>query len=114
MFGQLGQLTSLLKNAGKIKQGMQDMNVRLAEARYVGESGGGQVSATVDGRGEIIALKINPAMLQGNDIELAEDLIVAAIRESIRRSREGLQKEMEQATGGLDLGDITKLIGGQP
>ena len=61
MLGNLGQLASLLRNAGQIKENMQGMQERLKAARYVGEAGGGQVRATVDGRGEIVELKLEPA-----------------------------------------------------
>jgi DNA-binding YbaB/EbfC family protein len=95
MFGQLGQLTKLLKNAGKIKQDAAAMHERLKAARFQADAGGGQVQATCDGRGELISLKVQPALVQAGDAELLEDLITAAVREATRRSREGAKKEME-------------------
>jgi hypothetical protein len=111
MLGNLGQLASLLKNAAQIKQNMQEMQERLKTARYVGEAGGGQVHATVDGRGELVALKIEPAAAQTDDLEMLEDLICAAVRDAAAKSREAVQKEMEAATGGLDLGGMTEMLG---
>lgn len=109
MLGSLGQLAGLLKNAGKIRENMQGMQSRLASARFVGEAAGGQAAATVDGRGELISLKLEPGLLNG-DKELLEDLVVAAVNDAVRRSREALQKEMEQMTGGLGLGDLSGLL----
>ena len=112
MLGNIGQLASLLKNAGQIKENMQGMQERLAAARYVGESGGGQVSATVDGKGELVQIKLEPATVEAGDIELLEDLICAAVRDAIVKSREAVQKEMQAATGGMDLGGMMDMLGG--
>jgi nucleoid-associated protein EbfC len=110
MFGNLGQMASLLKNAGAIKENLSRMNERLAAARYVGDAGGGQVRATVDGRGDVVALKIDPAILSAGDVEFVEDLAVAALRAAIAMSRSGLQHEMEAATGGMKLDGLTDLL----
>ena len=113
MLGNLGQLASLLKNAGQIKENMRAMQERLQAARYVGEAGGGQVHATVDGRGELVRIKLEPATVAGGDAELLEDLICAAVRDATAKSREGVQKEMQAATGGMDLGNMMDMLGGQ-
>jgi DNA-binding YbaB/EbfC family protein len=111
MFGNLGQFASLLKNAGQIKENMKGMQERLAAARYVGEAGGGQVRATVDGKGELVEIKLDPATVQGGDIELLEDLICASVREAVSKSREAAQKEMQAATGGMDLQGMMDMLG---
>jgi len=112
MFGNLGQLAGLLKNAGQIKQNMQGMQERLKAARYAGEAGGGQVSATVDGRGELVAIKLDPSVVKSGDVELLEDLICASVRDAVSKSREAAQKEMEAATGGMNLGGMMDMLGG--
>lgn len=111
MFGQLGQLAGLLRNAGKITQNVKEMNERLAAARFVGEAGGGQVRATVDGRAELVGLRFDPALLATGDAELVEELTLAAVRDAAGRSRAAMQQEMAAMTGGLDLGDVGKLLG---
>ena len=111
MLGNLGQLAGLLKNAGQIKENMKGMQERLAAARYVGEAGGGQVRATVDGKGELIEIKLEPATVQAGDIELLEDLICASVREAMTKSREAVQEEMRAATGGMDLGGMMDMLG---
>jgi DNA-binding YbaB/EbfC family protein len=98
MFGQLGhlgQLTKLLKNAGKIKADVAALHERLKAARFEADAGGGQVHATCDGRGELVGIRIAPALVSTGDAEMVEDLIVAAVREATRRSREGAKAEME-------------------
>ena len=113
MFGQFGQLANLMKNAGKISQGMKEMNERLAATRYVGQAGAEQVTATVDGRGDLVAVKIDPQLVESRDVEMLEDLIVAAAAAAVAKSREAMQAEMSAATGGLDLGEVSKMLGGQ-
>ncbi len=112
MFGNLGQLASLLKNAGQMKQNMQAMQERLAAARFVGEAGGGQVQATVNGKGEVINCKIDPALVQAGDVEMIEDLVAAAFRDASQRTREAAQKEMQELTGGMGLPGMDELLGG--
>lgn len=114
MFGNLGQLMNILKNAGAIKQGMQEMNARLEAARFVGEAGGGQVKATADGTGNLVSVKIEPALVQSGDVEMIEDLTCAAVREATKRSREAAQQEMAQMAGGLGLPGMDNLMGGGP
>jgi DNA-binding YbaB/EbfC family protein len=111
MLGNLGQLANLLKNAGQIKENMQGMQERLKTARHVGEAGGGQVRATVDGRGELVEIKLEPASVEAGDVELLEDLICAAVRDAVSKSREAVQKEMEAATGGMNLGGMMDMLG---
>ena len=111
MLGNLGQIAHLLKNAGQIKENMKGLQERLAAARYVGEAGGGQVRATVDGKGELVEIKFDPATVQTGDIELLEDLVCASVRDAVTKSREGVQKEMQQATGGMDLQGMMDMLG---
>ena len=112
MFGNFGQIANLLKNAGQIKENMQAMQQRLAAARFVGEAGGGQVRATMDGKLELIELKIEPALVSTGDVEMLEELTCAALRDALAKSREAAQKELQAATGGLDLQGMMNMLGG--
>lgn len=113
MFGNLSQIAGLLKNAGQIKENMKLAQERLSAARFQGDAGGGQVRATVDGKGEPISLKIEPTLLASQDAEMIEDLTVAAFRNAIRVSREGAIKEMQSAAGGVDLSGLMDMMGGK-
>jgi hypothetical protein len=112
MLGNLGQLAGLLKNAGQIKQNMEAMQERLAAARFTGEAGAGQVRATVDGRGDLVSIKLDPALVQAGDVEIIEDLTCAAVRDAVGRSRAAAQKELQEITGGLGLPGMGDLLGG--
>jgi DNA-binding YbaB/EbfC family protein len=114
MFGNLGQLAHLLRNAGQIKKNMQEMQARLEAARYVGEAGGGQIRVTTDGKGEVLEVKIDPALVKADDVELLEDLLCAAVRDAITKSREGAQKEMQSITGGMDMQGMMDMLGKDP
>jgi len=111
MLGDLGKLTHLLRNAGQIKQNMQEMQARLEQTRYVGEAGGGQIRVTVNGKGDPVEIKFDPELVAGGDVEMLEDLACAAVRDAMQKSREGVQKEMEAATGGMDLGGMMDMFG---
>lgn len=110
MFGNFGQIASLLKNLPQMKENMKLAQARLSAARFQGEAGGGQVRATVDGKGEPVTLKIEPTLLATQDAEMIEDLTVAAFREAIRISRDGAMKEMQAAAGGMDLSGFADML----
>jgi nucleoid-associated protein EbfC len=110
--GQLGQIMQLLKDPEGLKQRFRDAQQRLEAARYHGESGGGQVRVTVDGKAEVIDLKLEPALVQAGDHELIEELTMAAVRDAVRQSREATQNEMQSLAGGLNLGGMFDMLGG--
>jgi len=90
----------------------------LADARIEAGAGGGVVRATVTGEGELVAIAIDPAVVDPGDVETLEDLVVAAVGAAVAKAR-GLQAEaMGAATGGLDLdamlGGLGGLLGGEP
>ncbi len=110
MFGNLGQLTNLLRNAGAMKENMQRMQAEMKAARFTGDAGAEQVVATVDGTGELISLKIDPNLVTSGDREMIEDLTVAAVRAAVSRSREEMKARLQEVTGGLDLGGMMDMI----
>lgn len=93
----------LMKQAQRMKAELQRIQEEAAEKRVEGSAGGGMVTVTADGRGEIVAVKIDPEVVQGGDLEMLQDLIVAATNEALRRARELLSTEMGRMAGGLDL-----------
>lgn len=110
MFGNLGQLTHLLKNAGAMRENMQKMQEELRQARFTGDAGAEQVVATVDGSGDLIGIKIDPELVASGDREMIEDLTVAAVQTAIRNAREAMKARMQEMTGGLDLGGMMDML----
>jgi len=99
-----------MKNLGKMmkqaqeRQGkMAEMQAALARAECTGQSGGGLVSVTLNGKGDMLALKIDPSIFNGDDAEIVEDLIKAAFNDARRKVEAHSQAEMAKITGGLQL-----------
>ena len=86
---------------------MQDRLMKLQEEMgdktVETQSGGGMVTCVVNGRQEVVSLKISPEVLEEKDNELLEDLIMAAVNEGLNRSREMVQEEMSRVTGGMQM-----------
>lgn len=93
----------MMKQAQRMKAELERIQEEAAEKRVEGSAGGGMVTVTADGRGEIVAVRIDPEVAQGGDLEMLQDLIVAATNEAMRRARELLSTEMGRMTGGLSL-----------
>jgi hypothetical protein len=91
---------------------LSDLNDRLEKETLSATSGGGMVEVSADGRGNVRRVKLDPAVVDPSDIEMLEDLILAAVSEVQRRARETMEKEMKNAAGGLPLSSLAGLLGG--
>jgi len=100
MSKQIGQL---LSQAKKMQERFQKIQEEMGDKTVEAQSGGGMVSCVVNGKQELISLKISDEILEEKDKELLEDLIVAAINEGLNKSKEMLQEEMSKITGGMQL-----------
>ena len=101
-------LSQMMKQAQEMQGKMQEMQARLEEVEMVGNAGAGMVSVTLNGKGEMRGLKMD-ASLKDGDIEVMEDLIIAAHNDAKRRVEDYTQEEMSKLTGGLNLPDGMKL-----
>ncbi len=93
-------MRNLLKQAQQMQEKMQEMQERLREETVEATSGGGKVKAAVNGRSELLSLKLDPEVVDPDDIEMLEDLILGAINEANRMARERMEEEMSRLTGG--------------
>lgn len=100
MSKQLGQL---LNQAKKMQEKFQKMQEEMGDKTVEAQSGGGMVSCVVNGKQEVLSVKIADEIWEERDKELLEDLVVAAINEGLNKSKEMLQEEMSKITGGLQL-----------
>ncbi len=96
-------LGKMMKQAQEMQGKMAEMQAALEKAECSGQSGGGLVSVTLNGKGNMKGLKIDPAIFNGDDAEMVEDLIVAAFNEAKRKVEEHSQAEMAKITGGMQL-----------
>ncbi|MEK0082509.1 YbaB/EbfC family nucleoid-associated protein [Benzoatithermus flavus] len=96
-------LGNMLKEAQKLQARMAEMQQKLAESEMTGLAGGGLVSVTLNGKGEMRKVKIDPSLVDPNEVEVLEDLIVAACNDAKSKIDAHLQAEMGKLTGGLPL-----------
>ena len=94
---------NMIKQAQKMQQDMQKMQEELENKEYTAQAGGGVVSATVSGKHELKSLAIDPEAVDPEDVEMLQDLIVAAVNEAIRTASSDAAASMGQLTGGLNL-----------
>ena len=96
-------LGQLMKQAQQVQQKMQDMQNQLADFAIEGAAGGGMVKVTLNGKSEVKRVKIEPSMMNPSDVEIVEDLIVAAFNDAKGKVEAYVQEEMKKITGGLQL-----------
>ncbi len=99
-----------MKGFGNILKQAQEMHSKIAQlqdemaARTVeASSGGGMVNIVMNGKQEVASLRIDPEVVNREDVEMLQDLIVAAVNEAIRKSQEMMTEEMKKVTGGLNI-----------
>ena len=81
----------------------QRIEQELGEARVEAASGGGMVKAVANGRGEILEIKIDPQVVDPEDVEMLEDLVISAVREAIEKGTELKTSKLQALTGGLNI-----------
>lgn len=96
-------LTGLMKQAQEIQARMGEMQERVASLEVEGTSGAGLVTVTLRGKGELKGVKIDPSLMIADEVEILEDLLVAAHADAKARLDDKLQEEMKSVTGGMPL-----------
>ena len=99
--GMPGNMNNLMKQAQKMQKKMEETTKALEEKTYEATAGGGVVSVTVSGKKEVTAIKMAEEVVDPDDIEMLEDLIIAATNEALRAMEEDSQSTMAKITGGL-------------
>jgi len=94
---------NMIKQAQKMQQDMARLQEELEAKEYTAQAGGGMVSATVSGKRELSALVINPEAVDPEDVEMLQDMIMAAVNEAVRLAVNDATITMQQLTGGLNL-----------
>jgi len=102
-------LGQMMKQAQALQSKMQEMQAALEHTEVTGTSGGGMVTATVSGKGEMRRIKIDPKLVDANEVAMLEDLIVAAVNDARAKAEQQMQAEMAKLTGGLQLAPGFKL-----
>ena len=101
--GGMGNMSQMLKQAQAMQAKMMQAQEELKQARVEGSAGGGMVSATVNGQGELVSVKLTPEVVNPDDIEMLEDLILATVSDAANKAREMMESRMGALTGGMKL-----------
>ena len=96
-------MNNMLKQAQKMQQDMLKAQQEIEEKEIEASAGGGAVSVKISGKKELISIKLSPEVVDPDDIEMLEDLIVAAVNEAMRKADEESAKEMSKFTGGMNI-----------
>ncbi len=92
-----------MKQAQALQRKMQELQAELGERTVTAQAGGGMVEAVVNGRQELVSLNIDPEVATPDDVDMLQDLVLAAVNEALNRSREMVAQEMSKLTGGLQI-----------
>lgn len=92
-----------MKQAQKLQSKMAEMQAELGNRTVSAQAGGGMVEAVINGRQELVSLRIDPEVASPDDVEMLQDLILAAVNEALNRSRDMVAQEMAKLTGGMQI-----------
>ncbi|HEX9878987.1 MAG TPA: YbaB/EbfC family nucleoid-associated protein [Candidatus Binatia bacterium] len=102
-FGGIGNMGNLLKQAQEVQSKVAQIQQEMAQKTVEASSGGGMVQVSVSGQFALSSIKIDPAVVNPQDIEMLQDLIQAAVNEGVRRAKEMVSEEMSKLTGGIKI-----------
>lgn len=97
---------AMMKQAQKMQQEMLRMQQEQEAKTFTAQAGGGMVAATVNGKHELVALEINPEAVDPEDVEMLQDMVIAAVNEAMRAADTEAANNMSRLTGGLNLGGL--------
>jgi hypothetical protein len=100
-------LGSILKQAQQLQEQLARVQEEAGAKTVEASAGGGMVSVTVNGRLELVSIKIEPEVLRAVDVEMLQDLIIAAVNQAIRSAQQMVAQEMSKLTGGLKIPGLT-------
>ena len=98
-----GMQRDLMRQMEKLQRDMERAQEELAEMRIEATAGGGVVTAVASGSGELVDLKIQPEAVDPNDVEMLQDLVLAAVREALEKARKAQEERLGGLTGGLNI-----------
>lgn len=103
MFGNMGNMGKMMKQVQKMQADMAKMQEELANKTVEATSGGGMVKVIANGKQEVVSIEINPEAVDPEDVEMLQDMVVAAVNEALRNAQEMMSGEMKKITGGMNI-----------
>ena len=105
--GNLGQLGNLMKSAMEMKERMEEIKESLADHVIDAETGGGMVKVQMNGKQEVISIKIDPTIIDPENPEVVETMVQAAINEATHKTQEYVKEKMSELTQGMNIPGLT-------
>ena len=99
-------MQNMIRQAQKMQQDMMKAQEELENKNYEAAVGGGVVSAVVSGKKEVVSVTIDPEAVDPDDVEMLQDLIVAAVNEALRKANDDANSQMSKVTGGMNMGGL--------
>lgn len=103
MKGMMGGMAGLMKQANQMQIKMKKLQEELATREFSGTSGGGAVTAKVNGDNKVLSLAINPEVIKSGDAEMLQDMVISAVNDALKTAKETSSQEMSKITGGMNL-----------
>jgi hypothetical protein len=107
--GNMGKM--LMKQMEEMQRKMERIQAELAQERIEAAAGGGMVTATASGLGALVDLRIKPEVIDPDDVEMLQDLVLAAVNEALERANRRREERMSEVTGGINVPGLGKLPG---
>lgn len=101
--GGMGNMGNMMKQMKKVQKQMEEMQNQLEESEVEASAGGGAVTAKVNGKKELVSITIDESVVDPEDVEMLQDLVMAAVNEAMRNADELAAKEMNKLTGGMNI-----------
>ncbi len=98
-----GGLGQMMKQAQKMQAKIMKIQEEMGERSVEASSGGGMVSVTANGKQEVLSIRIEPEVVDPEDVEMLQDLVVAAVNEALKKAQEMMAEEMAKVTGGMSI-----------
>ena len=98
-----GGFGNMMKQAQKLQEQMMALQEEVGKKKVEATAGGGMVTVEANGKQEIVLIKVDPEVVSKDDVQMLEDLVLAATNEALRKSRELVQQELGKLTGGLKI-----------
>ncbi len=103
----IGDIGNIMKQAQQLQERLAQVQAEAGNRTVEGSAGGGMVTAAVNGRLEVTGLRIEKQVVEGGDLEMLQDLIIAAVNQGIRAAQKMMADEMSKVTGGLNIPGLT-------
>ncbi len=101
--GMGGNMGNMMKQMQKMQKQMEEMQKQLEETEVEASAGGGAVTCKVNGKKELLEIIIDQGVVDPEDVEMLQDLVLAAVNEGLRKAEEMMEREMKKLTGGMNI-----------